>query len=708
MNRSAKMYLGDRPYSRYEEYLEDLLIYIQLCLRDYAGSLTLHPGWGGSGANTAKMLEDIVSKLKAMKIDEDQDRKDWLMNIESRREVTGSMGVIYSIDNIVEKAEDGFILIVLCMSLLDALDRSYRHIFSLLCGDMQTKHPTLELCAKLYYMDTGYSPYKIRRLIGKHTGLLQIFYPELADNDNIMFCELKADDGLVDLLLDDTVIYIPELAAGRQAQNLHPLYFRDKELKQLLSLSEYEDYPVCLIYGNNGIGKKHLINHFCSKEGKIPVLFSIKEGCPNNAHDMELLIKRVRYKVRDCIIKNSPFVISGLELLNPEELDQLAAFLKSEVKQYLSHIFMLADCEKIASGLHDIFTMELADYSPPERYELWKYYSQGYSLDDINLNKLANTFVITPGQIIGALQQAALASENKKINERTLYKACYGQLNHKLAEKSVKVNASFSWDDLKIAPADKQILKDICNCVKNRHIVMNEWNFASKLPYGAGLTVLFAGPPGTGKTMAAQVIANELAMELYKIDVSQIFDKYVGETEKNIRQIFEQARKSNSILFFDEADAIFNKRIEASSSNDRFANIESSMLLQCVEEYSGISILATNNFNVMDPAFIRRFKYYILFREPDENVRYEIWKTVIPKEAPVSEDVDLKLLARQFEFTGAVIKNVVLHAAYLAAEKRQAISMIDILVAIKREMFKNNLILTKEKLGSLGYLFEDI
>lgn len=232
--------------------------------------------------------------------------------------------------------------------------------------------------------------------------------------------------------------------------------------------------------------------------------------------------------------------------------------------------------------------------------------------------------------------------------------------------------------------------------------------FCEKAPVWRRTDRVVCGPAGTGKTMAAQVIANELSMELYKIDVSQIFDKYVGETEKNIRQIFDQAKKSNSILFFDEADAIFNKRIEASSSNDRFANIESSMLLQCVEEYSGISILATNNFNAMDPAFIRRFKYYILFREPDEFIRYEIWKSVIPKEAPLSKDVDLMQLAKQFEFTGAVIKNVVLHAAYLAAEKKQAISMIDILTAIKREMFKNNLILTKEKLGSLGYLFEDI
>ncbi len=208
--------------------------------------------------------------------------------------------------------------------------------------------------------------------------------------------------------------------------------------------------------------------------------------------------------------------------------------------------------------------------------------------------------------------------------------------------------------------------------------------------------------------MAAQVIANELKMELYKIDLSQIFDKYIGETEKNIKLIFDLAKKSNSILFFDEADAIFNKRLDASSSNDRFANIESSLLLQCVEEYSGISILATNNFNSIDSAFIRRFKYYILFREPDEEVRYEIWKSVLPQEAPISKDLDLRLLAKQFQFTGAVIKNVVISSAYLAAEKGEPISLIDILVSIKREMFKNNLILTKDKLGSLGHMFEDI
>ena len=183
-------------------------------------------------------------------------------------------------------------------------------------------------------------------------------------------------------------------------------------------------------------------------------------------------------------------------------------------------------------------------------------------------------------------------------------------------------------------------------------------------------------------------------MELYKIDLSKVIDKYVGETEKNIKHIFEQAKKSNSVLFFDEADSIFNKRLEASGANERFANIESSLLLQCIEEYSGITILATNNFTSIDGAFIRRFKYYLLFKEPDEQIRYEIWQSVFPAEAPVNQEVDLRELAHIFEFTGAVIKNVVLAAAYLAAAQHREIRLIDILKAIRREMAKNNLVLT--------------
>ena len=272
----------------------------------------------------------------------------------------------------------------------------------------------------------------------------------------------------------------------------------------------------------------------------------------------------------------------------------------------------------------------------------------------------------------------------------------------------MRVKSNFTWEDLKMAPEDKVVLRDLCMSVRNRHIVMQEWDFEQKVPYGAGITALFSGPPGTGKTMAAQVIANELHMELYKIDVSQLIDKYVGETEKNIRRVFEQAKKSNSVLFFDEADAIFNKRMEAKNSNERFANIESSLLLQCIEEYDGVAILATNNMAAIDAAFIRRFRFYLVFKEPNEKIRREIWESVFPDIAPVAEEVDFQELAHTFIFNGAVIKNVALQAAYLAAQKKRSIGLLEILVAVRREMEKNQRVLAKEKMGRLGCLFQDV
>ena len=242
----------------------------------------------------------------------------------------------------------------------------------------------------------------------------------------------------------------------------------------------------------------------------------------------------------------------------------------------------------------------------------------------------------------------------------------------------------------------------------NRHVVMQEWGFERKVPYGSGITALFSGPPGTGKTMAAQIIANELHMELYKIDLSQLIDKYVGETEKNIRRVFDEAKKSNCVLFFDEADAIFNKRLEAGNSNERFANIESSLLLQCIEEYNGVALLATNNMTAIDAAFLRRFRFYLSFKEPDEEIRREIWSSVFPDGAPVDEEVDFRELARIFSFTGAIIKNVALQAAYLAADRKKNIGLLEIMVAVRRELEKNHRMLTREEMGSFGYLFPEV
>ena len=338
------------------------------------------------------------------------------------------------------------------------------------------------------------------------------------------------------------------------------------------------------------------------------------------------------------------------------------------------------------------------------RQELWRTLLEPERLgEDVDIPTLANTFALTAGKMKKALAAAKVMSVCIDcIDKKNLYHACYGQMPKHLSDKASRIETHFSGDDLKLPPGDKALLSDICDCVRNRHIVLEEWNFKKAVPYGKGISCLFAGPPGTGKTMAAQVIANELSMELYRIDLSQVIDKYVGETEKNIKRIFDDAAKMSCILFFDEADSIFNKRMEAQGANERFANIESSLLLQCIEDFDGITILATNNQGRMDFAFLRRFKFYLKFLEPDENERYEIWKSVIPDEAPLSKEVDLQELARIFEFTGAMIKNVALQSAYLAAKEKRPIAPGDIVLAAKREMEKNNRTLDRGRLGRLG------
>jgi len=247
--------------------------------------------------------------------------------------------------------------------------------------------------------------------------------------------------------------------------------------------------------------------------------------------------------------------------------------------------------------------------------------------------------------------------------------------HQKLSELAVKIEPRYGWPDI-VLPENKRVqLKEICSQARYRYRVFGEWGFDRKLSHGKGLSVLFSGPPGTGKTMAAEVIAGDLRVDLYKVDLSGVVSKYIGETEKNLSRIFREAETSNAILFFDEADALFGKHTEVSDAHDRYANIETSYLLQKMEEYEGIVVLATNLRENMDEAFTRRLRFIVEFPFPDEANRLLIWKSHFPPEAPLSEDMDYAWLARKFQIAGGNIKNIVLNAAFYAAEQGAVIGM---------------------------------
>ena len=213
-----------------------------------------------------------------------------------------------------------------------------------------------------------------------------------------------------------------------------------------------------------------------------------------------------------------------------------------------------------------------------------------------------------------------------------------------------------------------ELLQSISAYLRHRDRVLSDWGYDKSVARTQGLKVLFAGESGTGKTMAAQVLAAELGLELFRVDLATIVSKYIGETEKNLDRIFGAADGSNAILFFDEADALFGKRSEVSDSHDRYANIEVAYLLQKMEGYAGAVILATNFRRNIDDAFVRRLDFVIDFPFPEAEDRKRIWRLLLPDEAPLAEDIDIDFLATQFKLSGGSIRNCSLSAAFQAAD----------------------------------------
>ncbi len=269
-----------------------------------------------------------------------------------------------------------------------------------------------------------------------------------------------------------------------------------------------------------------------------------------------------------------------------------------------------------------------------------------------------------------------------------LYQGCRAQSGSTISTMARKIEPRYMWEDIVLPKDTKDQLKEVAGHIKYRGVVYSDWGFDRKLSMGKGLNILFSGPSGTGKTMAAEIIARETQLDIYKIDLSNVVSKYIGETEKNLSRIFKEAETSNAILFFDEADALFGKRSEVKDAHDRYANIEIGYLLQKMEEYDGVVILATNLSKNIDDAFLRRMQIVIEFPFPDETQRRLIWTGIFPKESPLAGDIDYKFLSEKIKLAGGNIKNMALAAAFYAAENSWGINMHHIMHAARREYQK--------------------
>lgn len=343
-----------------------------------------------------------------------------------------------------------------------------------------------------------------------------------------------------------------------------------------------------------------------------------------------------------------------------------------------------------------LLSLELDVPPYPVRVGIWDRALAGESIPPAELETIADAFRLGPARIEDAASEAirvaALRTNGERLTAGDVRAAARAQSSRALHGLAEKVEPVYSWKDIVLPARATQGLRAVCASVKYRHVVHSDWGFDARLGHGRGVNVLFSGPSGTGKTMASQIVARKLGLDMYAIDLSTVVSKYIGETERNLRKIFRAAEWCNAILFFDEADALFGKRSEVRDAHDRYANIEVAFLLQQMEQYGGIVILATNLTKNIDEAFARRMDHAIEFPFPDEEHRERIWHVVFPRETPLADDVDFGFLAQRFELAGGNIRNVALAAAFRAAEAGRAVAMEDLILTTVREI---------EKLGRL-------
>jgi hypothetical protein len=291
-----------------------------------------------------------------------------------------------------------------------------------------------------------------------------------------------------------------------------------------------------------------------------------------------------------------------------------------------------------------------------------------------------------------SIARQALEGGDEADPGRLLWRVCRQHARRTLENLAQRLEPRGEWDDLILPPQQIELLRQIVVHVRQRAVVNEHWGFAARYERGLGLSVLFTGPSGTGKTMAAEMIAGALDLDLYRIDLASVVSKYIGETEKNLRKIFDAAEESSAILLFDEADALFGKRSEVRDSHDRYANLEVSYLLQRIESYRGVAILTTNLHHALDTAFMRRIRFVVQFPFPDTASRSRIWQRIYPSATPVGA-IDFDRLA-QLNVSGGVIRNIAMHAAFLAAEDKTPIGMPHLLAASRSEYSKMDRSLT--------------
>ncbi len=567
------------------------------------------------------------------------------------------------------------------------------------------------VCLKLAYLLEGISFPDEREIMSYAYPMSIIFNLEL-EKVPMLYQEIKMDDRIVSFLSES------DMSLGRMSTYcqyysasapIHDAFVNERYIERGTDFFKRGGRALQL---SGAGGRRFIAKHIAQKIGMDFLFIDLLDITGNGTEHFRLIKNEL---VREAVFLNAGVCIYGItnEITGNDDEHKLEMLERDVLLNFLKWDIPLIICSDTSKPIikrlesRESLILELPEsIGFDERKKIWEGFTKLFDLN-IDPNEAAMRYRLSASETmnmirgLGSIEESEGQDKNTALSKLSLSATGLS----KRLELGRIVYSTTMLSDVKLKPELKAIIEGAISSAKVDYRVFDEWGLKDSYRYGSAVSILLCGPPGTGKTMSANAIAGELAIHLYQVNLSNVVDKYVGETEKNLERIFAFAEKANVVLFFDEADSLFGKRSEVKDSQDKYANNEISYLLQRIEAYSGIVVLATNIKGNIDPAFMRRIRYVAHFDNPDTEMRRQIWESLITDRIP-HDEIDIEYLSEQFkDFTGSIIKTVFLNACSQAAASGDKLTMTHLMRTIKMELSKGaSFSFTSDTLGKYSHL----
>jgi SpoVK/Ycf46/Vps4 family AAA+-type ATPase len=591
----------------------------------------------------------------------------------------------------------------LLVCLAPDVDLRYERLYAYLQDDVSRRRPTVDLVLRLLGVPGRESSASERTALSPagrlmRRGLLTPPPSEDSGQASLLARPLRIEERIVDYLVGSDRIDVRLEPFGRLygADDPASTWSLPDDLRAglvRLLADPVERARLLYLCGPASAAKRGTARAACAQAGRPLLLVDAQAVLAAHADRAGTLLAA---SVREALLQQAVLAFDGFDALLAEEPTATLALgaLRRALADSRGEVLLLGELRwepaawlPTRAGLR----LDIAPLAAGDRVRLWRSQVNGQLPPDAVADLASRYRLVEDDAIHAVTAEASSRAElrgSPAIELADVQAAARVIATPPLEGLARHIEPRYGWEDI-VLPADGFAqLREMCARAKHQMTVLEQWGYGRKHARRRGTTALFAGPPGTGKTMAAEIVAGSLGLDLYRIDLSAVVSKYIGETEKNLERIFRAADQGDAVLLFDEADAIFGKRSEVRDARDRYANVEVAYLLQRLEIYEGLAVLTTNLRGNIDEAFVRRLDCVLEFPLPEEAERLQIWQRAVPREAPTTDDVDLAFLARKFKLAGGHIRNIALTAAYLAAEDRTPIGMKHFARATRREYQK--------------------